>query len=131
MPLVTPEHEELLAARVAVLATNGDDGRPQLSAVWFLAEDDCVKISVTAARQKTRNLLKDPRCTFFAFHPSSPNYYLEIRGDAEIQPDPDRHFADRISAMYDYNLRDLDAADDTRVELTIRATKVNVIDVRD
>jgi hypothetical protein len=31
MPLLESEHEELLNARVAVLATNEPDGRPQLT----------------------------------------------------------------------------------------------------
>jgi hypothetical protein len=40
MALLDSEHEELLGARVAVLATNGPEGRPQLSPVWFLVDDD-------------------------------------------------------------------------------------------
>jgi PPOX class probable F420-dependent enzyme len=92
------EQQGLFTGQVAVLATNGPDGRPQLSAVWYLVEGDLIKISVTAKQQKTRNLVRDARCSFFAFHPASPNFYVEVRGDAEIEPDPHYEFADRLSA---------------------------------
>ena len=131
MAIVDGEHEELLSARVAILATNGRDGRPQLSPVWFLVEDDLIKISVTAARQKTRNLSRDARCTFLAFHPSSANYYIEVRDEAALRPDPDYSFADRIGAKYQADLRDFDAPDDSRVVVTITPSRVNIIDVRD
>jgi hypothetical protein len=40
-------------------------------------------------------------------------------------------FADRIGAKYDFDLRTFDASDDTRVLVAIKASRVNVIDVRD
>ncbi len=45
-----------------VLATIKRDGRPQLSNVAYLLDDDGdVKISVTRDRAKTRNVRRDPR----------------------------------------------------------------------
>src|SRR5437868_6122607 len=40
---VPASHRDLLQADVATLATVGGDGRPQLSEVWFLAEDDALR----------------------------------------------------------------------------------------
>lgn len=45
-----------------VLATLKRDGRPQLSNVAYLLDDDgVIKISVTRDRAKTRNVRRDPR----------------------------------------------------------------------
>jgi hypothetical protein len=56
MATIPDSHRDLLDAQVATLATVGKDGRPQLSALWFLAEDDIVRISLNTTRQKVRNL---------------------------------------------------------------------------
>ncbi len=45
-----------------VLATLKRDGRPQLSHVAYMLDDDgVIKISVTSDRAKTRNALRDER----------------------------------------------------------------------
>ena len=63
MPTIPDSHRDLLQAGVATLATNGPDGHPQLSEVWFLAEDDgTIRISLNSSRQKVRNLQRDPAC---------------------------------------------------------------------
>ncbi len=83
---------------MATLATLGEDGRPQLSEVWFLAEDDQVRLSLNTTRQKVRNLRRRPGCSLLILDLANPYRYLEIRGDAEITPDPDYLFADRVGA---------------------------------
>jgi PPOX class probable F420-dependent enzyme len=45
----------------ATVATINPDGGPHSSVVWFLREGDAL-LSTTAARQKARNLARDPRC---------------------------------------------------------------------
>ena len=94
-PSVPSTHTDLLDASVATLATIGPDGRPQVSAVWFLAEDGVVKVSLNVARQKTKNLAANPAVTVFILDPANPARYLEIRGDATLEPDDDYAFADR------------------------------------
>jgi len=59
-----------------------------------------------------------------------PNRYLEIRGDAEISPDDDYAFADRLGAKYNANLRDQDRPGESRVKVIIRPVRVNAIDMR-
>ena len=89
MPTEIPEsHRDLLDGQVATLATIGPDGRPQLSEVWFLAEGTTVSLSLNTSRQKTKNLSRNPACSLFLLDLANPYRYLELRGDAEISPDP-------------------------------------------
>ena len=124
MPEILSSHYDLLNAQVATLATIGPDGRPQLSEVWFLADGDTVSLSLSTARQKTKNLQANPAVTLLILDLANPYRYLEIRGDAEITPDDDYAFADRLGAKYQSDLRDRDQPGDTRVVVTIRPARV-------
>src|SRR3989442_9497094 len=73
---VPDSHRDLLDAKYAVLATIGPDSRPQVSAVWFLAEGDTVKISLNTTRQKVHNLRRNPACTVFILDLDNPLRYL-------------------------------------------------------
>src|SRR5947209_6754496 len=93
MTLTVPHsHRALLDAPVATLGTVGPDGRPQLSEVWFLAEDDTVRVSLNTTRQKTKNLQANPAVNLFILDTANPSRYLEIRGDAVVEPDDDYAF---------------------------------------
>jgi PPOX class probable F420-dependent enzyme len=124
MPEILSSHYDLLDAQVATLATIGSDGRPQLSEVWFLADGDTVSLSLNTARQKTKNLLANPAVTLLILDLANPYRYLEIRGDAEITPDDDYKFADRVGAKYGADLRDRDQPGDSRVVVIIRPARV-------
>src|ERR1700740_3020902 len=87
MTTIPDTHRDLLNAQVGVLGTIGASGRPQLSAIWFLADGDTVKLSLNTDRQKVKNLQATPRCSLLILDPASPYRYLELRGDAEISPD--------------------------------------------
>ena len=130
MPAIPASHRDLLDAQVATLGTVGPDGRPQLSEVWFLADGDTVGISLNTSRQKTKNLLANPAVNLFILDLAIPQRYLELRGDAEITPDDDYSFADRVGAKYHANLRDHDAPGHSRVVVTIRPVRVNAVDMR-
>jgi len=120
---IPASHRDLLNAQVAMLATIGSSGRPQLSATWFLAEGDTVRISLNTSRQKVKNLQADPKCSLLI--PGTPPYrYLELRGDAEITPDDDYEFADKVGAKYGADLREHDQPGESRVVVTIRPTRV-------
>jgi PPOX class probable F420-dependent enzyme len=124
MPEIPSSHRDLLDAQDATLATIGSDGRPQLSGIWFLADGDTVMLSLNTARQKTKNLRANPAVTLLILDLANPYRYLEIRGDAEITPDDDYKFADRLGAKYQSDLRDRDQPGDTRVVVTIRPARV-------
>ena len=124
MPEIPPSHRDLLDGQFATLGTVGPDGRPQLSEVWFLADGDTVKISLNSTRQKTKNLSAHPGVSLLLLDLAVPYRYLEIRGDAEITPDDDYEFADKVGAKYNSDLRDRDEPGDTRVVITIRPSRI-------
>jgi len=124
MTTIPDSHRDLLGAQVATLATLGDDGRPQLSEVWFLAEEDSVRLSLNTTRQKVRNLRRRPGCSLLILDLANPYRYLEIRGDAEIEPDPDYIFADKVGAKYQADARDMDQPGESRVVVTVRPRRV-------
>jgi PPOX class probable F420-dependent enzyme len=127
---IPDSHRDLLDAEVATLATNGPDGRPQVSEVWFLYRDETVALSLNTSRQKVKNLQRDPVATLFILDPSSSYRYLEIRGDAVITPDDDYDFADAVGAKYHSDLRVHDGPGDRRVMVTLTPVTVNAVDMR-
>ena len=128
MTTIPDSHRDLLNAQVAVLGTIGSSGRPQLSGIWFLAEDDTVKLSLNTARQKLKNLRANPKCSLIIFG-DPPYRYIELRGDAEITPDDDYSFADKLGAKYGADLRSRDQPGESRVKVTIRPVRINAVDM--
>jgi len=128
--VIPASHRDLLDGQFATLATIGPDGRPQLSEVWFRAEDDTIGLSLNTSRQKTKNLLANPAANLFLLDLAVPYRYVEIRGDAEISPDDDYSFADRLGAKYNANLRDQVRPGESRVKVVIRPVRINAIDMR-
>ncbi|MGC8498754.1 MAG: PPOX class F420-dependent oxidoreductase [Acidimicrobiales bacterium] len=126
---IPDSHRDLLGAATAILGTIGPDGRPQLSAVWFLAEGDTVRLSLHTSRQKVRNLQANPAVNLFIHDPVAPTRYLEIRGDAVLAEDGDYSFARRVGEKYHANLRDFDGPSGSRVVVTIKPVRVNAVDV--
>jgi PPOX class probable F420-dependent enzyme len=126
MAAVPASHRDLLQTDVATLATNGPDGYPQVTATWFLADDEgVVRLSLSTTRQKVRNLQKHPQATLFLLDPTNPYRTLEIRGRAEIQPDPDYQFADKLGQKYHADLRQNDKPGTSRVVVTLHPVKYN------
>jgi PPOX class probable F420-dependent enzyme len=130
MPEIPSSHRDLLDSQFATLGTVGPDGRPQLSEVWFLAEGDTVAFSLNTARQKTKNLLAHPVASVLILDLAVPYRYLEIRGDAEVTPDDDYSFAQKVGAKYQSDLREHDQPGQGRVKVTIRPVRVNPVDMR-
>lgn len=130
MAEIPASHRDLLKGDFATLGTVGPDGRPQLSEVWFLAEGDTVGISLNTSRQKTKNLRANPASSLFILDVAVPYRYLELRGDAEITPDDDYAFADKVGAKYNADLRQHDQPGQTRVKVVIRPVRINAVDMR-
>jgi len=129
--LTIPEsHRDLLDTSTAVLGTVGPDGRPQLSAVWFVADGDDLKVSLNTTRQKTKNLRANPAVNLFVLDPQNPQRYLEVRGDADVADDPDRAFAaGPVSEKYGVDVRTFDGPGAERVVVTVRPTRINAVDM--
>jgi len=131
MTTTIPENfRDLLSTDCATLATIGPDGRPQLTEVWFFSDDDGVAISLNTSRQKTKNLMSRPKCTLFILDPAGPYRYLELRGDAEITPDDDYEFADKMGAKYKADFRVMDQPGQKRVVVRIKLARVNAVNMR-
>ena len=120
MAPIPDTHRDLLDADFATLATANADGGPQLTELWFLAEDDAIRISLNEARHKTKNLQRNPACSLLILDVANPYRYLEIRGRAEIESDPELAFADRVGAKYHADLREMDQPGESRVVVTLR-----------
>jgi PPOX class probable F420-dependent enzyme len=127
---VPPTHVDLLDTNIATLATIGPDGRPQVSAVWFLADDGELKVSLNTARQKVKNLTANPAVTVFILDLANPARYLEIRGDATLEPDDEYAFADLVGAKYGgVDVRAMDGPDGHRVVVTVNPIRINAVDL--
>jgi len=80
----------LRAHHRAVLATSRADGRPQLSPVLCVADDEGrVLISTRESAVKTRNLRRDPRASLCVFTDSFFGEWVQAEGDAEVISLPD------------------------------------------
>ena len=129
---VPESHRDLLEAPYATLATVGASGRPQLSTVCFLAADDgTVRLSVNETRQKALNIAARPQVSLHVADPSQPARYLELRGQAEVQPDDGYVFADHLGAKYGgLDLRRMDRPGERRTVVTIVVDRVRAVDMR-
>jgi PPOX class probable F420-dependent enzyme len=129
VPAIPASHHDLLEASVGILATVGPDGRPQQSAVWFLADGETIRISLNSSRQKTANLQRNPAVGLLILDVEHAYRYLEVRGDAAIENDPDYEFADRVGAKYGSDLRAHDQPGQTRIVVTIVPNRVHAVDM--
>src|SRR3954453_8710434 len=129
MTEIPASHRDLLDGQFATLATVGRDGTPQLTEVWFLHEDGQVKTSLNTSRVKTKNLRERPQCSLLILDLQNPYRDLEIRGRAEVEPDDDYAFAQRLGAKYSADVRDHDRPGESRVVVTLRPEKVHAVDM--
>jgi PPOX class probable F420-dependent enzyme len=86
MGALTEEVREWLSARhKAILITLRADGSPQSSNVSTAFDGTVFRVSVTADRAKTRNLLRDPRATM---HVLGPDFwgYASVSCTAQVGP---------------------------------------------
>ena len=119
-------HQDLLTSDVAILATAGKDGYPQVSALWFLLDEGVLKLSLNTTRQKTKNLQANPECTLFIIDQKNPYRTIEVRAQAEVSSDDDFSFAEKLGRKYGADVHANDRPGETRVVVTLRPVKVNV-----
>lgn len=83
-----------------VLSTLRPDGHPITSATWYgFAEDDIV-VATPAARNKARNVRRDPRVSFIVDTKTTPYRGVAIEAVAEVLSDPDRTVLAAIVGRY-------------------------------
>jgi PPOX class probable F420-dependent enzyme len=120
--------------RHGVLVTMRRDGRPQLSNVLYLVDDDgSFRVSITTGRAKYHNLRREP---WAALHVSQRDFYAYavLEGDAEVSEPAADVDDDTVTALVDYYQRavgeheDWDAyrkamVDERRVIARLRPTR--------
>jgi PPOX class probable F420-dependent enzyme len=125
MPTVPDSHHDLVAAPlVASLATVGADLTPQVTAIWFVAEGDTVKISLVTARQKYKNIVAHPQATLFIIDPKNPFRTLEIRGSVEVGEDLGLELFAKIFRHYGQDPAASPVPHEGRVAVTLLPTRV-------
>jgi PPOX class probable F420-dependent enzyme len=122
-------HRDLLDSQVASLATIDREGFPQVSEIWFLLEDDELKLSLNSSRYKTQNLVERPQCSLFLLDLANPYRYLEVRGRARIEPDDEYVFARLVGAKYGADLKLHDQPGEQRVVVTIEPVKLHAVNM--
>ena len=91
------------ARRQGVVVAIRENGRPQLSNIFYLPQDDgSLWISITDTRAKTANIRRDPRVSLYV---PGDNFfqYVVVECAAELSPvatDPHDATADQLVAYY-------------------------------
>lgn len=130
MITIPESHKDLLSTNVCTLATIAPDGYPQVTATWFLFDDDgVVRISLNNTRQKTKNLQANPHCTFFILDQANPLRTLEIRARAEVSVDDGYMFAEKFGRKYGADVKQMDRPGEHRVVVTLHPVKVVATDL--
>ena len=125
---IPESRRHVLDSPIVTLATTGSDRFPQVTTVWFLVDDaGNVAVSLNTSRQKAKNLQRNPKATLFFVDPAAPYRTLETRARAEIMPDSDYAFADRLKDKYGPggDVRGNDQPGDSRVAIHFIPVKVN------
>ena len=85
----TMSAEELRAfldvTHLAIMTTNGANGMPHSTPVWYLAEDDgAISVIVLKDAIKLRNLARDPLVSITIAPETRPYAYARYRGTATV-----------------------------------------------
>jgi PPOX class probable F420-dependent enzyme len=97
-----PETQALVRRpNFAHLATLRADGSPKLDPIWIDLVDPSTVIMATGRNSlKAKNILNDPRVAISIVDMDNPYEEAQIRGVAEVEPDPGMATMDRISHKY-------------------------------
>jgi PPOX class probable F420-dependent enzyme len=88
--------------RTGKLAYTASDGRPLVTPIWFVLEDDTLVFNTGKDTAKGRSLTRDPRVSLCVDLEEPPFGFVQVQGDAELSEDLDdlRATATAIGARY-------------------------------
>lgn len=79
------------------LATTMADGSPQVTPIWFNADENYILINTNEGRIKDKNMKARPKVALVIQDPKTPYRYIQIRG--EIAEHTTRGADEHISAL--------------------------------
>lgn len=122
-------HDLLRTPGIATLTTNGADGYPQSTALWYHFDGEVIRIVMQAGTRKAKNLQRDPRCSFILIDPNDSHRVIEIRADADltIEQGADRPLSTMILARYGTSWDQMSNVDAPRAVATLRPARVNTV----
>ena len=125
-PSVPPPLIPLLeSTAIAFISTIGPTGAPQTTPQWFLWEDGALHFSLVEARQKLRNLRRDPRLSVVVANPADPTSYVELRGHVDdLVPDPELALERKIALKYTGSHVDVEPPGTARYAATVVVEKI-------
>jgi PPOX class probable F420-dependent enzyme len=85
-------HPFLEAHFLAMLTTLRPDGMLSTNPIGYVWDGRHIRVSTLKSRMKYKNILRDDRICFCVQSPTNPMDYLEVRGHATVEDDPDRSF---------------------------------------
>lgn len=98
---IPDSHADLLTRPLhAVLTTMGVDGQPQSSLVWVDLDGGTAVVNTTLERQKSRNILLNPKVNLLVVDPDNTSRYIQIRGDAELVTEGAGDHLDALTRKY-------------------------------
>ena len=104
MSWIPEEYQDLIKDETKAfgfLTTLMKDGSPQLTPVWFKADEKFIYINSAVGRVKDRNMRRDPRVAFVIFDPKNPYRYLQVRGKVvDITTEGARDHIDALAKKY-------------------------------
>lgn len=116
----------------AIVTTVMPDGQPQSTVVWADYDGENVRFNTARGRQKDKNLQENPKVTLVIVNPADGFNWIEVRGTAEVTEAGGAEHIEALSQKYTgqkyyggFN-QWTKPEDETRLVVTIHATKVNV-----
>ncbi|MEM0955791.1 MAG: PPOX class F420-dependent oxidoreductase [Pseudomonadota bacterium] len=92
VPIPEKYHEFLDKHFLAMLTTLRQDGMLSTNPVGYVWDGQRIRISTLRSRMKSKNIAGDSRVCFCVQSPTNPMDYVEVRGNAVLEDDPDRSF---------------------------------------
>lgn len=119
---------------IAVAATIGASGMPQLTPVWYAFRDGAMVMSVTKDRIKYRNLARDGRMSVCVYDQPLAKVYATIIGTAELSDDesiwgPTRAICERYMAAEEIGPWMEELYGQERVLITLRPERIHHLDL--
>lgn len=81
MPAIPGSFKDLMQKKaLAMLATVGPDGSPQVTPVWFDFDGTHIRFNTARGRVKDKNLTRKPVVALAIVDPDNPYRYVQVRG---------------------------------------------------